>query len=77
MRQTFILVIPRGRFWLVRLVIEGEPKPLWRRYQQSDYPSHEQVVARATRSMGTMRIGWQLPLVSDQSCALSASGANV
>lgn len=48
---VFAHVSARPAHWLVRLIIPGVAKPLWRRYRRADVPDEEATINRAMRHL--------------------------
>lgn len=63
-KTAFALVVPRGSLWLVRLIMDGEAHPVWRRYKRNEVSRPEQALARAVRHLGeNARVIWQPSLL--------------
>lgn len=72
MQQTIHAhVTLRGPCWLVRLIIPGVSKPLWRCYLLDDVPCQEQAIARVRKHVdhGSVII-WQPSLLYGPGCIL-------
>jgi hypothetical protein len=49
--RVHLLITLRGPVWRVRILIPGEPVPLWKSYREAEYPTPEAVARRCAEGL--------------------------